>query len=124
MERTYPVTKNGQTIGSVIIEEEGLYYHLHCTCKLSVMQRVSLYANNDELGLLVPEGEVYCLSKKIPRKKLSEDQIQFYLMDRNESEKSVLIPVSSGEIFPAIDKVRKAQFVRIADVPMLKLPIN
>lgn len=124
MERTYPVTKNGQTIGSVIIEEEGLYYHLHCTCKLPVMQRVSLYANNDELGLLVPQGEVYCLSKKIPRKKLSEDQIQFYLMDRNESEKSVLIPVSSGEIFPAIDRIGKAQFVRTADVPMLKLPIN
>ena len=124
MEQTYPVTSDGEVVGTVKIQVQGLYYQLQCTCRLSTMQRVSLFAGHDELGILVPENGLFCLSKKIPRKRFSGDPIQFHLVNREDKGNSILIPVSAEKPFSGIDKLEKAKFVQTADGPMLKLPVN
>lgn len=124
MEEIYNVTYHGEQVGTAIIRIQGLYYLVECSCDLPKNQRVNLFVNGNDLGILVPENGSFCLSKKIPRKSISGDLTQFYLVNRVDREDSILIPVCTERPFSNIEELHNGRFLHTEEGPMIQLHVN
>lgn len=124
MTETYALTLNGDQVGTVILETQGLYYRFLCRCRLPEKQRVSLFADQENLGILVPDDGYFCLATKMPRKRFSEDNITFRLVQKDAAEDSVLIPVSADTPFPDLDRLGEASFTVQPDGPAIRIPVR
>ena len=63
----FPVMLDGETVGSCLLEEQGLYWRLDCSCQV-VSDRVErLYCGMTRLGVLVLERNRLVLRRRLSR---------------------------------------------------------
>ncbi|MBR3978071.1 MAG: hypothetical protein IKJ94_00415 [Oscillospiraceae bacterium] len=104
----YPVFFENSTIGEIQVRQEGLYYHFTCSCTPpdNGIYRIVISCENAEqnLGICVPEGMHFGLSKRVPVKHLKGGAWKFYLRPK-DAENSIMVAVSEERPFPLLDKL-------------------
>lgn len=112
----YPVFLGRHQLGTVTVKRVGLYYQFVCRCKLpeNVLYRLRVSYDNVEenLGVLVPEGEEFALNTKLPAKKFPEGSPEFWICTSSESAGEKVIPVYPDEPFVYISRLKDMYMVR------------
>lgn len=79
----FEVWMDDRVVGAVKAEQEGLYYRFTCTCRPPDDGLYRLWVSDGtvdrDLGICVPEGNVFTLTKSIPAKQLSPGKLSFTL---------------------------------------------
>ena len=104
MQKFYDVTSEGQTVGKVELEREGLYLRLRCRCRVQDNEIHRLYADGEKIGVLIPENGDLVLETKVAAKRLKEGSA-FSLDD----VRKIFIPIHPGEAFGHLGKLRLAK---------------
>jgi hypothetical protein len=101
LKKFYDVTSEGQTVGKVELEREGLYWHLRCRCVVydNVIHR--LYADGEKIGVLIRDGGELVLDTKVAAKRLKKEST-FSL----EEKVRYFIPIHPGEAYGYLGKLR------------------
>lgn len=91
----YDVLLNDRPVGSVSVKEEGLYICFDCVCSLpdaQIYKLVAQCANGTvEIGVCVPLGESFGISRKIPHKHLGDGAMRFFVIpNRKDSGESAV----------------------------------
>lgn len=63
----YPVIVKEKTVGSCVLEEQGLYWVVRCSCAYPSEQVERLYCGDRKVGVLEPDGDRLTLCKKLSR---------------------------------------------------------
>lgn len=102
-----------QPVGTACVTREGLYYRFRCECrfpdKRGYRLRVCCGSKTLDLGLCVPEGNLFTLSKRIPIKQVGDGEMSFQAM-RN-IQKASFSPVEENLPFSGIPIL---QYARLA----------
>ena len=112
MTGTYEIELGGETVGSITVRQEKLYYNFLCCCQLSgdvIFQLVAeTPGGRESIGVLVPEGERFTLRTRLPVKRFPMGITRFILKPRHESVKGRFVPLSPELPFPYLDRLEKA----------------
>ena len=107
----YSVFSGEEEIGKAQVQQQGLYYHIRCRCKMTGAVRYKLLVrcgeNNLDLGLCVPHTDGFGVDTKIPRKRLGEGTMTFYLTPWHAA--GTFLPVSTDEPFGYIHQLQNAR---------------
>ena len=126
MEGMYPVYFGQAQVGKVQVTRQGLYYRFVCRCSMTgdVVCRLTVTCGDcrENLGVVVPEGGLFCLDTKLPVKRLGEGTPEFRLMPRHEIEVGTFVPLSPEEPFAYIQKLKNAYFERRYGQPGVVIP--
>lgn len=118
MEGTYDILLGDTPVGTVDVIRQGLYYRFDCRCKLSgtVICRVSVECGgrHENLGILVPSGDRFCLSTKMAVKRLGKGIPRFTALPRHRDRELEFIPVYPEEPFAYLARLQDA-FVQVRD---------
>ena len=117
MDGTYEVMLDGQTLGTVELRREGLYYHLSCRCRMVDSQVHRLYADGEKIGVLLPKNGQLTMETRVAAKRLKPGCV-FSLEER----KGIFIPIRPGEAFAYLDKLRLGKLSFREGEPGLFLP--
>ena len=108
----YEILRGSEAIGMAEVTREGLYYRFRCRCKLSgsVIYKITVQTGSNlrDLGVLVPENDVFILEKRVPAKYFGTDDLRFSAVPHSKSMKGVFIPVYPDEPFAYLARLRKA----------------
>ena len=102
MRGKYDVIYEGRAIGTVELHKEGLYYRIHCVCQVPDGEIHRLYADDEKLGVLIPERDELVLDTRVAAKRLKADCL--FSLNENRVE---FIPIRRGEAFPKLEKLRE-----------------
>lgn len=84
--KEYTIFFNGFPVGTAALRENGLYYRIEAACRPdnNRMLRLKAYCADNviDLGLLVPEDDLFVLCKDIPIKLIKDKNIRFYLQEK------------------------------------------
>ena len=98
MEGSYPILQGSESIGTAQIIRQGLYYRFDCHCALTgeVVHRLTVACGGGihNLGIPVPEGEMFTLRTKLPVKQLGEGMPQFRVQPLHKPIGTLFIPIS------------------------------
>lgn len=126
MPSTFSVRFEDRLAGQVRIEEDGLYKKVSCRCTVPAgpVYRLWLYSGTarKNLGVLFPDGDGFCLERRIPAGGLSLEDAQFYLLTPDSQVPRRFVPVVSGEPFPYMTALMQSRFVLRDGVPGLLVP--
>lgn len=115
MERSYPITVNGEHAGKVSVQRSGLYFHFSCRCCLSgdMMYRLFLTCGSvqENLGILVPMDGSFVLHTKLPAKRLGEGEMSFSLIPKQEAQTKNFVPISPEEPFAYLSRLKESFLV-------------
>lgn len=116
MEGNYEVLLGKEAVGRVLVSREGLYLRFLCRCNLSgdVVCRLSVSCGGKEenLGVLVPEGDRFGLETKLPIKKLGQGTPAFCVLPNRVAAQEKFVPISPEEPFAYIEKLKKSFLAR------------
>ena len=116
----YGVAMGDHRIGEAEVFREGLYYRIRCRVRLSgkVLCKVlvSCGTREDNLGVLVPEGDAFVLETRIPVKRLGEGELRFRVLPRHTELKGRFVPLAPEEPFRYLSRLKDARLVRRGDV--------
>lgn len=104
MAEVFDVTLSGQTIGTVELTREGLYYRLFCRCRVKDREIHRLYAGDEKIGVLIPEDGALVLETRVAAKRLKAGCA--FSLDEN---RGVFLPIRPGETFEYLDKLRSGR---------------
>lgn len=114
----YEIRMGSDVVGKATVERQGLYYHFSCRCRLSgaVMCRVSVSCggHHENLGVLIPMGDVFGLDTKLAVKRLGEGSLRFMVLPKHQQTQRQFIPVRPEEPFSYITRLQDA-FMEIRD---------
>lgn len=112
MEGNYIVWLGKEAVGQAIVERQGLYYSFNCQCQLhsEVMCRVTVSCGGSHvsLGILVPMGKDYGLTKKLPIKNFPPGTPEFWITPKQIRSQGIYVDVYPEEPFRYIAKLEKA----------------
>ena len=112
----YPVFLGKHQLGTVAVKRAGLYYQFVCRCKLpgNVLYRLRISCDDtqENLGVLVPEGDRFVLNTKLPVKKFREGSPEFWIFSNSEGSGEKVIPVYPDEPFAYISRLKDMYLVR------------
>lgn len=112
METFYSVTCSGIPCGKVSVRQQGLYYHFHCRCKVDRedVYRLILTDSDQEksLGVLIPDGESFVLTRKIPVKQFRKGEWFFRIIPKENAAVSSFVPISPEEPFAYINRLQES----------------
>ena len=107
----YDIIMGTQVVGKAQVSKEGLYYRFSCQCTPpdGSIHRISVSDGNNtkDLGICVPEGEMFCLVSRVPVKYLPGDKLTFTLAPKEKQETAV--PVVTDEPFAHLDMLDSAR---------------
>ena len=99
----YDLILAGQKLGQVTVDRQGLYLHIRCVCSLEsdIMYHLLCRGQDaeEDLGLLVPQGDRFMLEKRIPGKRLGQGSLSFRLKPRHEPLQGRFVPIRADEPF-------------------------
>lgn len=125
MEGTYAVWLGKEAVGQVTVERQGLYYCFHCRCQLrsEVMCRVTVSCGgrNESLGILVPMGKDYVLTKKLPIKQFRSGIPDFWITPKQPQRQGFYVDIYPEEPFRYIAKLEKAYLDRSRGRPGIRI---
>ena len=108
----YDIYSGNEVVGTANVERQGLYYCFSCRCRLSgaVMYRlsVSCSGHHENLGVLVPMGDVFGLDTKLAVKRLGEGRLQFLALPKHPPVQRQFVPISPEEPFAYISRLQNA----------------
>lgn len=111
---SYDIVENGYIVGTAEIETEGLYLNVRARCSPRDKQihRLILFssAGQIDLGVCVPEDNVYVVNKRVQRKLIGEDVLQFILEPKENAGQRQFVPVDSGKPFAYLDVLHSCYF--------------
>ena len=115
MEGTFEIYLNGQTVGSVQVSREGLYYRFSARCHLREKEMCRLEANGVSLGIPVPEGDCFRLETKKPCK-LFADGWDFQIIPNRPVLEGKFVPIKPEEPFSYLARLKDSYLVRRGDM--------
>ena len=122
---THAIYLGQKIVGQVTVEKIGLYYHFDCHCQLQskVMCRVvvSCAGEQQSLGILVPIGSEYILTKQIPAKKFPSDKPEFRISPKQPEMHEICVDVYPEEPFRYIAKLERAYLDKRNGVPKIRI---
>ena len=110
----YPIYFALEQIGAAKVIKQGLYYRIHCVCKISgsVPFCVKVMGKGEvDLGLCVPMGEYFGLETRIPIKQLGQENLRFEAMPRHTSQDEWTV-ISADEPFTYIQRLKDAYLIK------------
>lgn len=115
----YDVYMGDAIIGSAEIVRVGLYYNIKIFCKppASGIYRSFVVSAGKKvyLGICIPIGDGYEISKRLPVKHLNDSDMIFIITSANE--RSTFLPIESNQPFVHPRMLKKAHFVKIEGIP-------
>ena len=112
MEGSYGIFLGNEEVGVAQVERQGLYYCFTCRCKLHseviCKVTVSCGGHHENLGVLVPMGEDYGLTKKLPVKSLGLGIPEFWITPKHTAVEGVYVDIYPEEPFRYIARLEKA----------------
>ena len=106
----YDIFMGSQVVGQAEATKEGLYYRFTCKCSPpdEGIHRIVVSDENNtrDLGICVPAGEWFCLVSRVPIKYLSDGELNFTLLPRENDQK--VVPVVPNEAFEDLDMLDSA----------------
>ena len=112
----YDIYMGKEQIGQAWVHKEGLYYSFRCRCevKSDIICKVvvSCDGHHESLGILVPEGKWYTLTKRIPIKRLGNGKPEFQVIPRCQKRQGTFICVYPDEPFRYIRQLQNAYLQR------------
>ena len=118
MEQSYAVAVNGMPVGKVLVQRQGLYYHITCKCQLKgdTFYRLVVTSGNTSvnLGIVVPTGDGFACNTKLPVKKIGEGELVFTLCAKQKESPGTFIPITPEEPFAYISRL-KDSFLTLQD---------
>ena len=111
MEGNFDIFLNGQTVGTVQVRREGLYYRFSARCRLREKEMCRLEANGMSLGIPVPEGDIFRLETKKPCK-LFSDGWDFQIIPNRPVLDGKFIPIKPEEPFSYLARLKDSYLVR------------
>ena len=122
----YPVLLGEDPVGTAEAVRQGLYYRITCRCVLTgeVMYQVTARGESGEenLGLLVPEGEAFCLTTRVPAKRLPGQTLSFRAVPRGTERKTFFAPIYPEEPFAYISRLKEAFLERRGGQVGVRIP--
>lgn len=114
----FDIRMGNEVVGTVHVERQGLYYCFSCRCRLSgaVIYRLSVSCNghHENLGVLVPMGDVFGLDTKLAVKRLGEGVLQFLVLPKHPQSQRQFVPIHPEEPFRYITRLQNA-FLEVRD---------
>ncbi len=110
----YPIYLGEDDVGTALVNREGLYYRIKCTCHLSgdVPLRITACAEHAvDLGLCILDGDLSGLEVRIPMKRLGEGKLQFFIKTQHKKLPENWFPISPEEPFHYIKRLKDAYLV-------------
>lgn len=112
MEEQYEVYLASKSAGKVQLIRQGLYCRVICRCQFSAEGVYRLYVQRDNgqenLGVVVPDGDGFYLDRKIPVKRIGEGPLRFVLSSGMPLASGTFYPISPEEPFLYIDRLKNA----------------
>ena len=112
MEGNYEVMLGAKSVGRVQVIREGLYYRFNCRCHIAVEAVHKLVVRcggvSENIGVLIPVGDGFLLEKRIPVKKFSTGEPEFYLAPRHDTVRGKFVPIYPEEPFAYISRLKDA----------------
>lgn len=106
------ITFNGQTVGSAEVQTEGCFYKISCSCDALPNRGNRIYATDGketiDLGICVPKGNRFVLTKRVPVKRLIWENLRFSIASADPNVMAV--PVETGTAFSKLDKLACGKF--------------
>ena len=101
-----------------MVQRQGLYYCFCCRCRLTgeVLYRieVSCDGRREDLGILIPVGDRFGLSTKVPVKRLGQGTLRFQALPKHRKLEGEFIPVYPEEPFAYLTRLQNA-FLAVRD---------
>ena len=114
----YKIYMGKEQVGQAWVYKEGLYYTFRCRCELEsdIICRVLVSCGDHQvnLGVLVPEGKWYMLTKRIPIKLLGVGLFEFRILPRCQKHQDTFLCVYPEEPFRYIRQLQSAYLERRA----------
>ena len=110
----YDVLLDGTAVGRVQVSRQGLYDHYSCRCRLPKKEVCRLYVRcgdrQENLGVLIPEGDGFCLKTSIPAKRLGAGERTFLVVPKSQKEPQpmVFLPICPDRPFDFIEQLKEA----------------
>ena len=111
---TYSIYFGDQTIGEATVDKQGLFYNIHCLCRLcgAVPFRVMVKGDREtDLGLCIPMGDHFGLKSSIPINKVGNSQLEFWISPKHNHKIRDCVTVSPDEPFRYLSKLTDAYLV-------------
>ena len=105
----FEIRMGNTVVGSADISQQGLYYHIKCTCHLpnDQMYRMLMRCGDvhKDLGICVPEGNVFRVFTRIPVKNFKGKDFTFEIVCGTKGE----YIISNNTPFGHLDKLESAR---------------
>jgi len=116
MDGTYPVILGGEPIGQAVVTTDKLYLCISCRCRLSgeVIYKIRAHCGDhqEDLGVLIPQNGAFCLTKRLPAKRLAGGSLSFSAVPRHPKLEGKLVPLSPETPFSYLTKLENAYLTR------------
>ena len=113
MKERYPVTLAGRQVGTVHIQQEGLYYRILCDCRLEGKDMYRLLATCGEsmvdMGVLIPGEDGFVLNTRLPKKRIGSGDITFFLRSNQRDTEEKFVPLHQDEPFIYLTQLKNAR---------------
>lgn len=110
MEVFYPITMNGNPVGKMSVERKGLYYRFCGRCSLNrdgiYRAAVTCGTHQERLGVLIPEGDSFCVRTSLPVKRIGEGELSFQVLSDHATPTGVFVPIIPEEPFAYIARLK------------------
>lgn len=112
--KCYNVMLNGCVVGTAATETEGLYQRFRIRCKPPDMQMYRLIvlcgSQRMDLGVCVPEDNLFVMNKRVQSKLLGEGDLQFHLEIWRNDQYTTFVPIDPQKSFDYLDRLPDARF--------------
>lgn len=118
MQSVNDIYLNCDVVGTAEATKEGLYYVIRCVfhpAKQGIF-RVKMHGAVGEidLGVGIPSDNGFEVRKKLPVKRITEEDYRFTVYSANEDTEYDYIPLKPNHAFPGIQRLRNGKF-RVRD---------
>ena len=116
MEGTYPIYFGDERNGQARVTRRGLYYHFSCQLRLTgeTLCRVEVTCGDqtENLGVPVPEGKIFVLTKTVPISRFGNGNPKFSVLPKYQSVQGKFIPLHPEEPFAYLSRIKDAYLQR------------
>ena len=116
MDGTYPILHGEQCVGQAQISRRGLYYHFSCRLHLTgeTVWRLEVTCGDktEHLGIPVPEGREFFLTKTIPASRLGNGRPTIHIKPKHGTLQGIFVPLSPEEPFAYLSRLKDAYLQR------------
>ena len=126
MKKQFEIFMQSQPIGTVTVQKDGLYFSFLCICYMpdKGIYRISVDdgKHSENLGVLIPDGDRYVLTAKLPQKRFQTDNFSFQVSDGEKRASGNNVPLAEDKPFLHISKLRNSYLTAIDGQLYIRLP--